>query len=51
VHVAGMGERRGAYRILVDKREGKRPFGRPVRGWKFNITMAIREWDGRHGLD
>jgi hypothetical protein len=30
-HVARMGERRGVYRVLVGKPEGKRPFGRPWR--------------------
>jgi len=30
-HVARMGERRGVYRILVGKPEGKRPLGRPRR--------------------
>jgi hypothetical protein len=30
-HVAGMGEERGAYRVLVGKPEGKRPLGRPRR--------------------
>ena len=28
-HVAGMGERRGAYRVLAGKPEGKRPLSRP----------------------
>jgi len=28
-HVARMGQRRGAYRVLVGKPEGKRPLGRP----------------------
>jgi hypothetical protein len=28
-HVARMGERRGVYRSLVGKSEGKRPLGRP----------------------
>jgi hypothetical protein len=28
-HVAHMGERRGAYRILVGRPEGRRPLGRP----------------------
>jgi hypothetical protein len=28
-HVARMGERRSVYRVLVGKREGKRPLGRP----------------------
>jgi hypothetical protein len=31
-HVARMGEKRNAYRILLGKSEGKRPLGRPRRG-------------------
>jgi hypothetical protein len=42
-HVARMGERRGAYRALVEKPEGSRPFGRPRRRWKDNIKMNVRE--------
>jgi hypothetical protein len=34
-----MGERRGVYRVLVGKTEGKRPLGRPSRRWKDNINM------------
>jgi len=34
VHVARMGERRGVYRILVGKSEGKRPLGRSRRSWE-----------------
>jgi hypothetical protein len=30
-HVARMGEKRNAYRILVGKPEGRRPLGRPRR--------------------
>jgi len=30
-HVARLGERRGVYRVLVGKPEGKRPLGRPRR--------------------
>ena len=37
-HVARMGERRGVYRVLVGKPEGKRPLGRPRRRWEDNIT-------------
>jgi hypothetical protein len=33
-HVARMGERRGVYRVLVGKPEGKRPIARPGRGWE-----------------
>jgi len=29
-HVARMGERRGAYSVLVGRPEGKRPRGRPI---------------------
>ena len=32
-HVAFMGERRGVYRILMVKPDGKRPIGRPRRRW------------------
>jgi hypothetical protein len=28
-HVTHMGQRRGVYRVLVEKLEGKRPLGRP----------------------
>jgi len=28
------GKRRDAYRVLVWKPQGKRPFGRPRRGWE-----------------
>ena len=36
-HVACMGERRGAYRVLVVEPEGKRPLGRPRHKWEDNI--------------
>jgi hypothetical protein len=36
-----MGERRGVYRVLVVKPEGKRPLGRSRRRWKDNINMHI----------
>jgi hypothetical protein len=43
-----MGERRGAYRALVGKPEGRRPLGKPWRRWKDNIKMYLREvaWGG-----
>jgi hypothetical protein len=37
------GERRGVYRILVGRPEGKRPLGRPRRRWENNIKMDLRE--------
>jgi hypothetical protein len=46
-HVACMGGK-GAYRILVGRREGRRPLGRPRRRWEDNIKMVLQEvgWDG-----
>jgi hypothetical protein len=43
VHVARMGEKRNAYRILVGKPEGKRSLGRPRCWWVNNIKMDLRE--------
>ena len=50
-HVARMGERRGVYRILVGKTEGKRPLRRPKRRWEDNIKMVLQKvgcgvWSG-----
>jgi hypothetical protein len=42
-HVARMGEKRNAYRLLVGKPEGRRPLGRPRHGWLNNITMDFVE--------
>jgi hypothetical protein len=42
-HVARMGERRGVYRVLVGRPEGKRPLERPRRRWEDNIKMDLRE--------
>jgi hypothetical protein len=38
-NVACMGEKRGAYRILVGRPEGRRPLGRPRSRWEDNIKM------------
>jgi hypothetical protein len=42
-HVARVGERRGVYRVLVGKLEGRRTLGRPRRRWEDNIRMDLRE--------
>jgi hypothetical protein len=36
-----MEERRGAYRALVGKLEGRRPLGSPWRRWEDNIKMDL----------
>jgi len=38
-----MGDRRGVFRVLVGKPEGKRPLGRPRRSWEDNIKMVLEE--------
>jgi len=42
-HVAGMGEVRGVYRVLLGKPEGSRPLGIPRRRWVDNIRMDLQE--------
>ena len=44
--VEHMGERRSVYRVLVGKRKGKRPLGRPRHRLEDNIKMDLRKWDG-----
>jgi hypothetical protein len=52
-HVARMGEKRNAYRILVGKPEGKRQLQRPRCKWEDNIKMDLREveWGGMNWID
>jgi hypothetical protein len=40
---SGYGERRGVYRALVRKYEGKTPLGRTRRRWEYNITMDLQD--------
>jgi hypothetical protein len=42
-HVAHLGERRGAYRVLLEKPEGKRLLGRARRRWEDNIKIDLQE--------
>jgi hypothetical protein len=49
-HVARREERRGAYRVLVGKREGKRPLRRPRHRWEDDIKMDPQE-EGCGGMD
>jgi hypothetical protein len=50
-HVARMGERRGAYRALVGRPEGRRPLERPRRRWEDNIKidLTVVGWGGKTG--
>jgi hypothetical protein len=48
-----MRERKEAYRVLVGKREGRRPLKRPRRRWEDNIKMDLREvgWGSMDWID
>jgi len=46
-HVAGMGEMRNPYSILVGKLEGKKSLGRPRRRWEHNVRMELTEMNGK----
>jgi hypothetical protein len=50
VHVTRMGERRGVYRVLVEKLEGKGPLWRSRRRLEDDIKMDLQEV-GRGGMD
>jgi hypothetical protein len=52
-HVARVGKKRNAYRMLVGNPEGKRPLGRPRHRWVSNIKMDVREigWDDMDWID
>jgi hypothetical protein len=45
-----MREKRGVYRVLVGKPEGKRPLGGPRPRWENNIKMDLQEV-GCGGMD
>jgi hypothetical protein len=40
------GERRGAYRILVWRPEGRRPLRRPRIRWRIILKWIFKKWDG-----
>jgi hypothetical protein len=42
-HIARMGERKWAYRILAGRPEGRRPLGKQRRRWEDNIKMDLQE--------
>jgi hypothetical protein len=46
-----MGQRRGAYGVLVGKPEARRPLGRLMHRWEDNIKMDLQDvgWEARTG--
>jgi hypothetical protein len=45
-HVARMGEKSNACRLLVRKAEGKRLLGRPRSRWVIILGWILEKWDG-----
>jgi len=50
-HVARMGERRDAYRVLMERPERERRLGRPRHRWEINIKIYLKNRLGARGLD
>jgi hypothetical protein len=48
-----MGHKRGTYRVLVGRSEGKRQLGRPGHRWEDNIKFDLQEvgWGGMDWID
>jgi len=49
--LARMEDKRGAYRVLVGRPDGKRPLEIPRYRWKYKIKMDLQEMGWGHGLD
>jgi hypothetical protein len=48
-----MGDRRGVYKVLAGRSEGKRPLGRPSCRWEGNIKMDLlgMGWGGMDWIE
>jgi hypothetical protein len=48
-----VGERRDAYKFVVEKPQGKRPLGRSRRRWDYNINTGVKTivWNGVDCID
>ena len=51
--MAHMGEKRGAFRVLVGRVEERRPLGRPRNRWEDDIKIDFLEvrWEGVDWVD
>ena len=52
-HVARVEDRKGVYRVLVGRSEGKRPLGTPKCRWEDNIKIGLQgmRWEGMDWSD
>jgi len=49
-HIAGMEDKRCAYKIMIEKREEKRLLGRPRCRWRTMLNIFYRKRMGNSGL-
>jgi hypothetical protein len=49
--VAGMGERRGVYRVFVWKSDGKNDLEDPGLDWRLILQWIFRKWYVGRGLE
>jgi hypothetical protein len=49
-HVAGIKERRGAYRVLVEKSGGQRPLCKPRSRSEICVKMDLQKFGSRYEL-
>jgi hypothetical protein len=51
ISIARIGEGRGAYRILVERTEGRRPLGTHGVDERITLKRIFKKWMGGRGLD
>jgi hypothetical protein len=39
-----MGKKKSAYRVLMEKLEGREPLGSPSRRWRINLKIIFKKW-------
>jgi hypothetical protein len=51
--MVGIGRRRSAYILLVERPDRKRPLGRPTLNWENNIKINLQAvgWGGMDSVD
>jgi hypothetical protein len=50
-HVARIGDRRVACRVLVGRSEANKRFENLGIDWRIILKWIVEKWDGGHGLD
>jgi len=50
-HAASMRKRRGAYKILAGRPQGRRTLGIPRGRWRIILQWIFKKWIGVGGMD